>query len=208
MTIKRNYQQNFQGPAIVGPPATHNPYYSHTIPIRIPWSMGMIWEAYGNGVPLLRVCGKIPKITMEFFLGIAQDLQKYLRHLRWTFYNKIDRRFDLYIVFFCSCGGIWLGANIHFYYSCLSSTSSCKNSGKPLMATSWDSAASVRPIPSRTSIFLFQRWSSTVPMLEQFTLKAPWNGICGRCLGGGFKHFLFSPLVGKWWIEGCILMDG
>ena len=49
-------QGKFQGPLKVGPPF---PYYSHTIPIRIPWSMGMVWEAYGKGVPLLGVPEKI-----------------------------------------------------------------------------------------------------------------------------------------------------
>ncbi len=33
------------------------PYYSHKNPIRIPWSMGMVWEAYGKWVPLLGVPG-------------------------------------------------------------------------------------------------------------------------------------------------------
>ncbi len=42
------------------------PYYSHTIPIRIPWSMGMVWEAYGKGVPL-RVPGEIPKPMMSWW---------------------------------------------------------------------------------------------------------------------------------------------
>ena len=31
------------------------PYYSHTTPIRIPKDMGMVWEAYHKGVPLLGV---------------------------------------------------------------------------------------------------------------------------------------------------------
>ena len=30
---------------------TRDPYYSHTIPIRIPKDMGMVWEAYHKGVP-------------------------------------------------------------------------------------------------------------------------------------------------------------
>ena len=33
------------------------PYYSHTTPIRIPKDMGMVWEAYHKGVPLLGVPG-------------------------------------------------------------------------------------------------------------------------------------------------------
>ena len=56
LLITRLHQQKIQVPAIVGPPF---PYYSHTIPIRIPSSMGMIWEAYGKGVPLLRVPGSL-----------------------------------------------------------------------------------------------------------------------------------------------------
>ena len=31
------------------------PYYSHSTPIRIPKDMGMVWEAYHKGVPLLGV---------------------------------------------------------------------------------------------------------------------------------------------------------
>ncbi len=31
------------------------PYYSHTIPIRIPKEMGIVWEAYHKQVPLLEV---------------------------------------------------------------------------------------------------------------------------------------------------------
>ena len=31
------------------------PYYSHTTPIRIPKDMGIVWEAYHEGVPLLGV---------------------------------------------------------------------------------------------------------------------------------------------------------
>ena len=37
------------------------PYYSHTTPIRIPKDMGMVWEAYHKGVPLLGV----PEISLE-----------------------------------------------------------------------------------------------------------------------------------------------
>ena len=33
------------------------PYYSHTIPIRIPKDMGIVWEEYHKGVPLLGVPG-------------------------------------------------------------------------------------------------------------------------------------------------------
>ena len=36
------------------PPSTKTPpYYSHTTPIRISWSMGMAWETFENGVPTI-----------------------------------------------------------------------------------------------------------------------------------------------------------
>ena len=38
------------------------PYYSHTTPIRIPKDMGIEWETYHKGVPLLGV----PENTLEF----------------------------------------------------------------------------------------------------------------------------------------------
>ena len=53
-----------------GPPRTWDPlmvsfsYYSHTIPIRIPKDMGMVWEDYHKGVPLLGV----PGITLDLQL--------------------------------------------------------------------------------------------------------------------------------------------
>ena len=37
------------------------PSYSHTTPIKIPKDMGIVWEAYHKGVPLLGV----PGITLE-----------------------------------------------------------------------------------------------------------------------------------------------
>ena len=37
------------------------PYYSHTTPIRIRKDMGIVWETYHKGVPLLGV----PGITLE-----------------------------------------------------------------------------------------------------------------------------------------------
>ncbi len=43
--------------------------YSHTIPIRIPWSMGIVWEAYGKGVQLLRVPRKIPNVRSKIWNG-------------------------------------------------------------------------------------------------------------------------------------------
>ena len=37
------------------------PYYSHTTPIRIPKDMGIVWETYHKGVPLLGV----PENTLD-----------------------------------------------------------------------------------------------------------------------------------------------
>ena len=37
---------------------------THTIPIRIPTDMGIVWEAYHKGVPLLGV----PGITLEIIM--------------------------------------------------------------------------------------------------------------------------------------------
>ena len=44
------------------------PYYSHTTPIRIPKDMGMVWEPYHKGVPLLGV----PGITLDNFVAQTQ----------------------------------------------------------------------------------------------------------------------------------------
>ena len=50
------FQWDFQGPPIMGPPyGKRDPYYSHTTPITIPKDMGIVWEAYHKGVPLLGV---------------------------------------------------------------------------------------------------------------------------------------------------------
>jgi len=38
------------------------PYYSHTIPVRIAKDMGMVWEGYHKGVPLLGVPGSTLEI--------------------------------------------------------------------------------------------------------------------------------------------------
>ena len=46
------------------------PYYSHTTPIRIPKDMGMVWEAYHKGVPLLGV----PGITLDSLVVYLQTL--------------------------------------------------------------------------------------------------------------------------------------
>ncbi len=42
------------------------PYYSHTTPIRIPKDMGMVWEAYRKGVPLLGVPENPIEITASW----------------------------------------------------------------------------------------------------------------------------------------------
>ena len=40
----------------MGPPyGKRDPYYSHTIPISLGILMGVVWEAYHKGVPLLGV---------------------------------------------------------------------------------------------------------------------------------------------------------
>ncbi len=41
-----------------------DPYYSHTTPIKIPKDMGIVWEAYHKGVPLL-VVSRISLDTWE-----------------------------------------------------------------------------------------------------------------------------------------------
>ena len=51
-----------------------DPYYSHTTPIRIPKVMGIVWEAYHKGVPLLGV----PGITLDCSLLFAYDLDIYV----------------------------------------------------------------------------------------------------------------------------------
>ena len=57
------------------------PYYSHTTPIRIPKDMGIVWEAYHKGVPLLGVPGiTLDRIFAKFLvlrlLGGKGDLKK------------------------------------------------------------------------------------------------------------------------------------
>ena len=42
-----------------------SPYYSHTTPIRIPKDMGIVWETYHKGVPLL----KVPENIIDLFQG-------------------------------------------------------------------------------------------------------------------------------------------
>ena len=54
------------------------PNYSHTTPIRIPKDMGIVWESYHKGVPLLGV----PGIT----LGISMASKKV-----WMFRNGVWR---------------------------------------------------------------------------------------------------------------------
>ena len=55
----RNQQKFITLGQRVGPPY---PYYSHITPIRIPKDMGIVWEAYNKGVPLLGVPGGSPFI--------------------------------------------------------------------------------------------------------------------------------------------------
>ena len=51
------------------------PYYSHTTPIRIPKDMGIVWEAYHKGVPLLGVPGKSPLIIWWFLVHTNINLK-------------------------------------------------------------------------------------------------------------------------------------
>ena len=44
------------------------PFYSHTTPIRILKDMGMVWEAYHKGVPVLGV----PGITLDSENGFVE----------------------------------------------------------------------------------------------------------------------------------------
>ena len=53
------------------------PYYSHTTPIRIPKDMGMVWESYHKGVPLLGV----PEITLDKW-EVDQS------YLKWVVFSK------------------------------------------------------------------------------------------------------------------------
>ncbi len=47
---------------MMGPPKMVSfPYYAHTIPISLGILMGVVWEAYHKGFPLLGV----PGITLE-----------------------------------------------------------------------------------------------------------------------------------------------
>ena len=48
------------------------PYYSHTIPIRIPKDMGIVWEAYHKQVPLLGV----PENPIDTYIYIYSYIQK------------------------------------------------------------------------------------------------------------------------------------
>ena len=42
------------------------PYYSHTTQIRIPKDMGIVWETYHKGVPLLGVPENALETTSKF----------------------------------------------------------------------------------------------------------------------------------------------
>ena len=50
------------------------PYYSHTTPIRIPKDMGIVWETYHKGVPLLGVPGITLDTKLIPFIQSAKDL--------------------------------------------------------------------------------------------------------------------------------------
>ena len=64
---KHILSMGFSGtPKDMGPPyGKRDPYYSHTTPIRIRKDMGIVWEAYHRGVPLLGV----PRISLDLGLG-------------------------------------------------------------------------------------------------------------------------------------------
>ena len=65
---------------IVRPPFL---YYSHTTPIRIAWSIGIVWETYGKGVSLLGFPGEIPKSTFFPFpvslFGVKEILTDWIQ---------------------------------------------------------------------------------------------------------------------------------
>ena len=50
------------------------PYYSHTIPVRIAKDMGMVWEGYHKGVPLLGVSGSTLEISSLFIRTLSSWL--------------------------------------------------------------------------------------------------------------------------------------
>ena len=57
-------KQHFQGAPIVGPPF---PYYCHTTPTRIPWSMGSLWE---GGPTIGGPWRNLPKPALGVVVGI------------------------------------------------------------------------------------------------------------------------------------------
>ena len=61
MNHKKNQRETVSGFSGTPNNGTPDPFYSHTTPIRIPKDMGMVWEAYHKGVPLLGV----PGITLD-----------------------------------------------------------------------------------------------------------------------------------------------
>ncbi len=70
------------------------PYYSHTTPIRIPKDMGMVWEAYHKGVPLLGSLESPLKgwgRVLEFFAERSVESAFQKDHLGskygWSFYD-------------------------------------------------------------------------------------------------------------------------
>ena len=64
------------------------PYYSHTTPIRIPKDMGIVWETYHKGVPLLGV----PENTLDDCAGGVLPNSTYQPTNLCVFYNKVSTR--------------------------------------------------------------------------------------------------------------------
>ena len=80
--IHSNISVGFSGTPNNGTPY---PYYSHTTPIRIPKDMGMVWEAYHKGVPLLGVLG----ITLKYrhsphALASSNERCPEIKHIRFA----------------------------------------------------------------------------------------------------------------------------
>ncbi len=72
--VRKDEDSNVPGPISVGFSGIPNngtpyPYYSHTTPTRIPKDMGIVWEAYHKGVPLLGVLG----ITLDNIRIFAEN---------------------------------------------------------------------------------------------------------------------------------------
>ena len=72
----------FRDPQWWDPLMVSFPYYSHTIPISLGILMGVVWEAYHKGFPLLGV----PGITLD------KDIQyQYLWTYCWWYFNPIQK---------------------------------------------------------------------------------------------------------------------